>query len=200
MNTPTSKLALFGLLASVLTYICHKNAFERGKRLKQPPLYDAIHEILPNWSKHEYIRDLLLLLPIVIMFLYGNPQSGGGIRLLKKFFSYYIVIILIRCVTVSVTAMPAINPSDNYNNKEMGYLSLLKGTGHDLMFSGHTAFMMLSALIIIDHKLLPVPKEVVYLFLILYTILILLCRAHYTVDIIISALISYFVYDTGLHI
>ena len=195
-NNPTLKrLAVIGAVTLIFVYLSHAWAQMRGMAKQQEPLHDLLHENLPDWSCHKYIRDFFLLVPLIIMAWYGRKDN-----LLTKFLSYYIVIILIRCITVSVTSIPPCQMEHNDEETNVSGIALLKGTGHDLMFSGHTAFMVLSSLIITQYKLLPISNAAVYALTTGYLLLILACRAHYTVDVIISALISYFVYNAGIHI
>jgi hypothetical protein len=71
---------------------------------------------------------------------------------------------------------------------------ILSGGGcYDKIFSGHTSFVTLATLNLLDARVISAPAF--WFTNLLNAALILLTRAHYTVDVILGFVISYLVFD-----
>lgn len=195
-----AKIALF-----CFTHFCSMEFLKSKANLESisssPPLHDILFESLPDLSNtllDKYILDAFLLLPWIILFSQKEINDTGVI--IEKFIGHYLLIMFIRCVTVICTIMPSSNGKclKDYENEPLGFI---RGPCHDKMFSGHTAYMLTFAMILHSAGLLDfIDPVLIYSFVALYAILMVATRRHYTVDIIISALITYFIIDSDLSV
>ena len=163
-----------------------------------PPLVDLVHDLTPNLSEWEPVLDYFIAVPIVLLIVMGG---GKRMAILDDFMGYFSVLLLLRCLTTVVTIFPRSNAKCLQQKGDIDSpLKAFSGTCYDKLFSGHTAFIMLLALIFAKHKLLPVPNVVLWAVTAAWGTAIIMTRAHYTVDVIISALLTYFVFDAGLRV
>jgi hypothetical protein len=163
----------------------YEKRIENGKT--KPKVYDIGHRILPNYSNTTLdfiVKDLFVVLGVIIPFL-----LSGNLTAFKEYLSYYIVVILIRCLTINVTILPKIK--DELNPIDMGY--------YDHIFSGHFATLFLATLIFYQYGVIKSPLILVSANLI-STFIILTTRSHYTIDIIVSMAVVLLIYTNGIKI
>lgn len=151
----------------------------------QPPLYDVYQQILPNLKHLRIIPEILHLIPIIflgsLMLYYKNLDS------LNKFLGKHGLLMVLRALCFSSTILP--------DSSETCMSTNYMGSCFDLIFSGHTTIMLLSTYIIKDFFLVSLQVYNLLLFLnLINAVLIILCRNHYTVDVILSLIITHFVY------
>ncbi len=171
-------------LHKLLTNLVYKVGMKNKVNL-QPPLYDVYQQILPNLKHLRIIPEILHLIPIVflasLMLYYKNTDA------LNKFLSKHGLLMVLRALCFSSTILPDSSETCMSNN----YM----GSCFDLIFSGHTTIMLLSTYIIKEFFLISLQLYNCLLFLnVINAVLIVLCRNHYTVDVILSLIITHFVY------
>lgn len=176
-----------------------------------PPLPDLFHDYLPDLSGTEWevIPDYILnvdYLCTVALLLY----RGVFISVLCRSVIVYAALMVLRCITVLVTTLPDSDPHcrlvvpGTVPMSEIDYgkvwektLSLIIPvnpiTCGDMIFSGHTAIMVMLALI--WHHYYPARKGnyavnpvkvVVWLTTFFVLMVIIAVRKHYTVDVFLG--------------
>lgn len=153
----------------------------------KPKVYDIGHKLLPNYSNTDLdfiVKDLFVLLGVSLPFL----LSGNWLAF-KDYISYYIIIILIRCLTINITILP--KTKDKLNPIETGY--------YDHIFSGHFATLFLASLIFYNYGIIKSP-EILVAANIINSFIILSTRSHYTIDLIVSMMVVLLIYTNGIKI
>ena len=141
-----------------------------------PPLQDFFHEILPDLSASVKWRDIILpLFFIPILFVKDIRQF---LYFFIKGFSY---IITLKAITIFFTFIPPSNPRCA-EKKEVNHC-------FHQMFSGHNSLIVLLCILYITY----IPNKSAHILFvlctILYSVFILMTRAHYTVDVIVSYIV-----------
>lgn len=173
------------------------------------PLYailqDQALDHLPMLEKN-WISDLLVNTSILISLVGGCLLAGGWrqrMMLVRRIFWIIGVLYFIRSITISVTTIPPSLSSCHITQPQgtFGILasipSILVGKGGqctDKIFSGHTAILMVSFLFwrrYATHWSLVAYSSI---HTILGMLSVLLARYHYTIDVIIAAMLSWFVH------
>ena len=153
--------------------------------MKSLPLYDIIQESFPNLQSYRIIPEVLHFIPILTLL--ANTIYYKHIDCLKKFLIIHGILMFIRAISFSVTLLP--------DSSGMCQLSNHIGGCFDLLFSGHSTIMLLCCLLANEYfsfnrkwKLCLFTNTGIASFL------IILCRNHYTIDVLYSILMTYFVY------
>ena len=148
-------------------------------------LYDIIASNTPNFSKYCELINLALLIFIIPFLL--NFKT----KYLVSFFKYVSIILLMRSILNFVTILPSCK-KEKCNNKS--YLKYLMGHCNDKIFSGHISIGIILIYLLYKYKLLnKVTSSIFILMLLLISLLIILCRWHYTVDVLLAYIITGFV-------
>lgn len=175
-----------------LHYILSVKTYNLGfaiKLDKQPPLYDIIQRNFPNLQRYRFIPEILHLIPVLALvgcIIYWFDYNS--LRALNKFFITHGPLMALRGIFFSVTLLP--------DSSQMCFESNHLGSCFDLIFSGHSTIMLLCSFIINEFFNIGI---FVYIFLMFKNfvtfLLIILCRNHYTIDVLISIFMTYFVYS-----
>jgi hypothetical protein len=143
-----------------------------------------IHDIfsfLPDLSNNYYLVLFLNIQFLLIVFL---PFKG-----IAELSILFLVIMIIRHVFVNLTILPPLTEIKHKDNN----LKYIFGGDYDKIFSGHFAFGFLLTLFLYKYKII----TNIYL-LIFYNIfnafLILSTKSHYTIDVVISFVVTLLVY------
>ena len=143
-----------------------------------PPLYDILHEVLPDMTRHEQLIDLLpivLGLVVVYLVLFDGMHHGDVCRMLAYGF-------LLRCVTTTVTRLP----SPICSRKEQ---ICAVGGCNSCIFSGHAMTTLVLAYFIHRHTGSHACALAAYCLATSW--LIVATRSHYTVDVIVAWIVVY---------
>ena len=162
----------------------YSNRIENKKL--NPKVYDIFHKYLPDLSKYEWISNLYCTVISVILFSYIDLDG------IIEFASYYIVLLIIRDISINLTILP--------KNKEcfQSYDNAIFGGCYDKIFSGHFATVYLLTLIV--NKYNAVSPVVLVIINIINAFLILLTRGHYTIDIFVSFFITSLLFTNNIKI
>lgn len=147
-------------------------------------LYDIIASNTINLNKYSYIINYLcfiFIIPIIFNF---------KLVYLISFFKYYSILILFRSILTNVTILPSCH-SENCNDYEYyGIFKYINGHCNDKIFSGHVSTIILLNYIIYKNKLLsPLFMFMMFLLLFIVSILIIMIRWHYTIDVLLAYII-----------
>ena len=182
---------LFLILVLIIQYHCQKRLYDNQKvYIKAKPLYDVFHTFLGT-VKNKKMKKLLCsskygladLFPgIFPIFIIIYLMYHKNINLLSKFFYTAAILFLLRSITFSLTTLPT--------PKHCNSPPFLGGGCGDLLYSGHYIWFTITMYIIlqktnIPYKIIPIMAYIVSI------ISTLMCRNHYSVDILISIVLSY---------
>jgi hypothetical protein len=151
--------------------------------------FDLGHTFLPDF--HE-IHSIVNVIPLCL-FGFVLFQSDAT-ALLKEIFLFLVIIFFIRALTTLSTILPK-----HERCVEPDTLSLFLGRGcYDKIFSGHMSFVTIFSLVLLGHDSISLIAFIALNSV--QALLILLTRAHYTVDILLAFVITYLVYDGDYHL
>jgi len=146
--------------------------FVSAKRAEGPrgdKIYDVGFNVLPDLSKYEYINDIMLTVPLLFVVMSWSKWS------LDKRTTMVLMLgmmYLFRCVALYVTTYPS--PKECKIRPPFGFCN-------DHMFSGHTAFNIVTSYFV-GKPLWPVWPMIT-------SVMSVATRDHYTADVVIAWLI-----------
>lgn len=153
--------------------------------LDSPPLYDVVQESLPNLQKYRMIPEVLHFIPIFTLAIYTAYYKNT--KCLKKFLLNHGTLMLLRGISFSVTLLP--------DSSRMCHISNHLGSCFDLLFSGHSTIMFLCSLLLSSHFPLSLKwKVLLFSNTAITSFLIIVCRNHYTIDVLYSILLTYLIF------
>jgi hypothetical protein len=153
--------------------------------LHSSPLYDIVQEYFPNLQAYRIVPEILHVIPVFI--LCGYIVYFWHLACLSEFFFKHGSLMLLRSVLFSVTLLP--------DSSQMCHIANYFGSCFDLLFSGHSTIMFLSTLLLVKHfPIWNFTKNILYSNVAITSCLIVFCRNHYTIDVIISLLLTYFTF------
>lgn len=125
---------------------------------------------------------LLFLLPL----LYKNVSNN-----FETLFKFMGFVAFFRVICNFSTLLPCLKSRyDEERSREDYILNYIIGHNYDKIFSGHTSFVILCMLITITNNLVSDLSKIVMIILgVIYSILIVLTRQHYTVDVVLAYMI-----------
>jgi len=129
----------------------------------------------------KYLIDgpLILVLPMV-----SALTSPRRVEIFREFALLFGIILIIRGISISLTQLPHTREVDTSR-------SLLKscvfGADYDKIFSGHTAFMVVTTMILVQYG---VWHPIMYVLPLAMGYLLIETRSHYTVDVFLGGVIA----------
>lgn len=147
-------------------------------------LFDLFHTILPKINPNSIIYNLIPA--SILIFTILQPNSS---EIFKDFFIKFALVMFVRALTIISTILP----KDEHCDIKVDFFSLINGGCYDKVFSGHTALVTLLSLELYKYNALTIPAIIAIIAA--NSLILLLTRSHYTVDIVLAILISYLVYD-----
>lgn len=148
-------------------------------------LYDIIASNTPNLQKYCEIINIIILFFIIPFIL--NYKTD----FLISIFKYISIIILLRSILNIVTILPSCHKQECDNKS---YLRYLIGHCNDKIFSGHISVSIILIYLIYKNKLVnKTIFNILILLLLFISIFIILCRWHYTIDVLLAYIITGFV-------
>ena len=148
-------------------------------------IFDIAHKYLPDLHNYHWIVNIIAFVLIIYTFLHNS-----GVGVFKDLLFALPIVFLIRALTIVSTVLPK---HENCVVSDNIFVIFMNGGGcYDKIFSGHTSFVVLLTLSMYDYGLINTLSF--WITNITNCLLLLLTRAHYTVDIILGVVISYLVY------
>lgn len=176
------------LLAIILhiyaTIITHKR-IEKNNYNRNNPLYDIIHDhkntsIFMKYDKYTNLLLLLFILPFC---------KRSSYKPLIKLAKIFAVITIMRSFAIISTDMPRCNLKCKQD--KMTIYNLIFGHCNDKIFSGHTAFTLLTILVANHYRLISNNTFKVAAFLqLIYAYSLIANKHHYTVDVLLAYYIT----------
>ena len=175
------------LLSLLFVSIISLNVENRSEKYKGKEfvLDDVAFKLLPEITGCTFIAENTIPFMLIIILFFTKLLDS-------KFTTLISVIIFLRSIAIGLTVLP------KTNLKCCIKCDLRLGVCHDKMFSGHTAFTTLSMLLIAEKY--PHYKYLVGIVILLQGFMMLISRAHYSVDIYIGFLVSLLVYSNKTNI
>ena len=146
---------------------------------KEFVLDDVAFNLLPKINGTTFLVENTIPIILICLLSYNKLVNVDLIIL-------FTIILILRTIAIGLTVLPKTNINCSIKN------DLLIGVCHDKMFSGHTAFTTL-AMLTLAFKFNKV-KPFVPVVIILQGLMMLIARAHYSIDIYIGFLVTLLVY------
>lgn len=187
------------LVTSLDKYIGYNVEIDKPKESRDTCIKDYLQDKLPDLSENKYLSkhkrvsflkgifslDDILGIGVFMLFLWIDKMKH-----LKDIAIIYIFIRLFRLITMSITILPQPNknckPPEERNTLDRWFM----GGCNDSIFSGHMSMMLITLLYISKGVKSLFIKAMMVLFAIGYSLLIIMLRNHYTVDVILAWFIS----------
>lgn len=173
------------------------------------PLPDLGHEIVPFWPETAPWTDTILI-ALYLLVIARCLMARRRYELICAFVDMHVLLMLIRCLTVTLTSMPAASPYCLTRLQTRPYpimlnplMKMIEPGGmrswcNDLVFSGHTLVYMLASLFMTDalssgggHWLF---TAAAYPLTFAGIFFLIAGRLHYSMDIFVAMTISTLVY------
>ncbi|EAX95311.1 hypothetical protein TVAG_032140 [Trichomonas vaginalis G3] len=196
-------LLTIGFLVIVHTFTGIALVITNAKRPAVELLPDAIQSAIPYVKLEIYINILMVLMIVSeVIFIIFNKKRWYIIR---RTVAVYAILSLIRVFTMTVTFLPDPSPKcprehdPNYKITFKNIITQLFGglTCGDMIFSGHTMGFIFPGLI--HHHFIGKIIGWIYLFVgVIGAFGLIVSRFHYTVDVLLSLVLSpllYFAYN-----
>ncbi len=128
----------------------------------------------------------LLLISFVIPLFFKDKLSN-----FITLFKFVGIMAFLRFLTCVSTLLPPIKGRYiKERSDERNFMNYVIGHNYDKIFSGHTGVMLICVLITITNDLVnKIGKITISILGVIYSLLILLTRQHYTVDVLLSYMI-----------
>jgi membrane-associated phospholipid phosphatase len=161
----------------ILVQLFHLYSILKIRRTEE--IYDIGHRMLPVLSRFKIVPDLIC----VSVFLWSAFLYRTN---LTPLLTAHIRVALLRIVTMHMTVLPTVRSFECTNRHPIDCTQ-------DYLFSGHTAMTVTSLLFIaaVYAQSWYVPLALIGIFQML---MIVSVRMHYTVDVFLGALLSFFVF------
>ena len=167
------------IILFILVKLFHLYSILKLKRSNE--IYDLGHRVLPVLpSCFKIVPDMI----VAILFLWSVILYRQNVTPL---FTAYITVTLLRVVCMHMTVLPPVKSYECTNRHPVD---------QDYMFSGHTSMTVMSLLFIaaVSEKTLYVPLTLIGL---VQMLTIISLRNHYTIDVFLGTLLSFFVFCTN---
>lgn len=181
------------------------------------PLRDVVFQVLPDWSAWRGWLPDALLSPLVIgcflvnvLWRQDKVLRYQGWIVLRRYLLILTLLYIFRTITFIVTTVPS--PMDDcrpmYIKKDdeealhkylvlFGRMASGKVTAcTDNIYSGHTTLITVSVWCFMQYSGAIALKIYAFIHGFIALLAILLCRLHYTVDVIVAMIVASFVYVT----
>lgn len=171
------------LLVGASQLFIEKMGVSHYEKKERKELYDIAHEIFPDISNYEPIVNII---PVGLLASLFFITKGGLIA--KNGSLMFLVAMVLRAILASSTILPKAP-----HCKSELTLSSIFGGCYDKIFSGHMSLTTIFGLTMVKEHAISVG---IFSALVAMTaIALLLVRAHYTVDVLLGFLVSYFIVD-----
>ena len=133
----------------------------------------------PDLSQYEHYIDLI---PMVLgTFATCLIVSDYSTVEPEKVILAIATVLFLRCITIRVTILP----SPNCNNGSTHAI----GGCNDCVFSGHTSLMLIAAYVV--YRSYPSYKLPIIAYCVAGSLLIVMTRSHYTIDVMVAWIVVY---------
>jgi hypothetical protein len=183
-------LVLVGILSAIHTrilYVTARNHYHGSS--SDADLFDLGHRLLPDLHRCGWWLNSLL--PVGLLVVCALSPDRGSIY--KQALRYLCPLILARMVTSLLTIPPPIKRDHTCRTDHPTLLHYVEGHCFDFMFSGHTAVTVALSVALLG------PRSVfTWVAVLTQMVILLLTRAHYTIDVVVSAAVACMFFRLGV--
>lgn len=190
-----------GLVSLMFSFLCTIKAQKYAslqRTMNDRPLADILHLECLNISKYYKVTDIVVNLYGIMLFFKFNKR-------IDIFLNILAITYLARLISFSVTILPKCGSMKDKKDDTSclkimyNYLTLkYKHIGHnnDLLPIGHVCFMNIFYMYVKKYESIhPSFKKVIFYTNIVNSILIVLSRCHYSIDIYYGYMLSFLVFS-----
>lgn len=171
-------------LATIMgNYMVNKIGQEHYDTDANTGIFDFGHIALPRWRVREYEILLLEGIPLFSFFIRGVQPV---LQAVPDFMYVFGWILFLRVLTTVSTILPR---DDECDADKFGLKQVIGGFCYDKLFSGHTAFSVVVAMVLVKHSIWN--ASVAWIYPAWMALYLLLTRGHYTSDVILGAIIAF---------
>jgi hypothetical protein len=192
--TLLKKLGVIAVIIIIYLLICKKVFhrlenksevfYENIKSKKKSKIYDIIHSNLPSTRKLMTLVDAVpFILLVGILFI--------DVNLFYNIMGFLVTILILRMFIIHITILPKDKKCDIKKS------SVLSGGCYDKVYSGHFSVVFICLLSLYMNKYINL-----FTFSslsIIFGLLIITSRSHYTIDIFVAFLIVVIVYQNNIN-
>lgn len=173
-------MIFISILTCIVYLIANSFSYKIGEQhLDQSALYDVIHEILPDLSKHVHVRDYILLAMILPLLFIKKLWPY-----IPELWNAFMIVVLIKAICIFFTYIPSSHPSrQNPSLLDLNHC-------HHSSVSGHSALCMILAILYIRGGF---NVWIISVCVFLYCMLIVTSKSHYFSDVIQGVLFTYLI-------
>ena len=193
--TLLKKLGVIGVIIVIYLLVCKKVFhrlenkseifFENIKSKQKSKIYDIIHNNLPSTRKLMTIVDATpFILLVVILFI--------DVNLFYNIMGFLVTILIFRMFIIHITILPKDKKCDIKKS------SVLNGGCYDKIYSGHFSAVFTCLLSLYMSKYINL--FTLLSLSIIFALLIISSRSHYTIDIFVAFLIVIIVYQNNINV
>lgn len=178
-----TELCLSAVATGAFYVLSNMHTYNIGSSMPcAPPLHDFFHDILPDLSASVKVRDYILPIFFIPLFFLNCPWE-----IVMYFVEGFMYLVTLKAITIFFTFIPPSNRR-SAEKKELNHC-------YHQMFSGHNSLIALLCCLYLMYSSSNTLNIVFVVCTILYSLFILMTRAHYTVDIIVSYIVVLFLFD-----
>ena len=177
------------LANSCMLYMTHIHGSEfYNNRIKnkkiEPKIFDLGIKYTPDFSKRVRLSQITDIFTVILPFLFGKD-------ILLEFIKMFALVIVVRWFFMSFTILPK---NKSCNDTQTNLIDhLIRGNCYYKIFSGHFSVVFLMTLLLHDKKI--ISTSFLITVNILWALLIISLRYHYTVDIFTSVVVCLLIFQ-----
>ena len=176
-----NKKIIFLIFSLIFSQIVNYYVNKRGIEYNQEQLRDPLIDNLPFFKGLDKIYDLLSLPPVFLTIINFDQYPNDNIFLNLGW------IYFLRSLCILVTSIPKLKSCKiDYQDPQI----LFSGGCYDKIFSGHIAFVITFILYLISYSEQSEYKIIYIIYIIVGSLLSLITESHYSIDILISWIVS----------
>ena len=171
---------VFNVVHTYLVYYTGKAHY--GEGTYDVEVFDVGHRLLPDAHSHGWWLNSII--PIVLLLLILGRSDRGNV--FRRLFRSACPLLLVRMITTVLTIPPPTKRMHACRTEHPALLHFLEGNCFDFLPSGHTIFVFTACA-----ALFSLGTPIATVLIITQMIILVLTRAHYTVDVVASAILAY---------
>jgi membrane-associated phospholipid phosphatase len=171
---------IFNAVHTYLVYYTGKAHY--GEGTYDVEIFDVGHRLLPDVHSQGWWLNSLIPLSLLVLIM---ARSDRG-KVFRQLFRSACPLLLMRMITTLLTIPPPTKRMHTCRTDHPGFLHFLEGNCFDFLPSGHTIFVFTACA-----ALFSVRSPVAFALILTQMVILILTRAHYTVDVVASAILAY---------
>lgn len=174
-------LTLRAIMTIIVYTLANYRTYEIGTNTEcgeARPLPDVFHDMLPDWSRYVHWRDVLLPIFFIPFLFVDNKQE-----FVYAFLDNFMMIVTLKAICIFFTYLPPSNP-DCHKKKYLNHC-------YHQIFSGHNSLVFLLYILYLQYTPFFKHHTIMLIPVVMYSVFILMTRAHYSVDILVSYIVVF---------